>query len=288
MQYEECLNCCELMQQLIPNANIKLGILEMIKAGYLTKVHRIYIGSYFCSRYFLSLLEEELGKVIKGAREENIKVTLVLPIFTQGVLEEAKQKIEHLSIYFGVEIDEITVNDYGMLAYISSRYDPRKVGINLGRLLMKDYRDPRYLEYCNIPLKPRSFTSYMRSLIEKYGIKGLEFDPTHRVIDFSDSISSVIIGLHMPYCYETVGQICEVASIGKPISEKFRPNTPCTLQCLYTPIYYKGEEGCEWIKYGRTVYFKNEQCTLKGLSFYRKIVSPLERGMECSESISAT
>lgn len=273
-----CLNCCEILQHIAGGDTIDQEINKAKQMGSINECKRIYFGSYFCGQYFCHLPEGQIHKLLDYSRKNQIKLTLTVPILTEKYLKQGKRRIKQLSEVFGELIDEVTVNDYGMLDTIYNDYVQEKpqVKLNLGRLLMKDYRDPRYTEYFNMPLKPRSFTDYLNELIKKYKINLIEFDPTHAVIDFSEKPEGIDIALHQPYCYETVGQICQMAGIDKPVEEKFRPNEPCKQQCQEHHIHYFIEEGFTWLKYGKAVYFKNEQCKAKGLDKIRLIYSPLE------------
>lgn len=275
---EFSINLCELVKQL---NTYDVSMDELIKGcereQKLAPVTRIYFGSYFCSHYFLHMTQEEYEKLIVYATNHGIKLTLVLPIFTEKSLTKAKRRIESLCRYFSTIIDEVTVNDYGMLNYIHSVYS---VKINLGRLFMKDYRDPRYDEYFSGPFKPRGFTSFLKEIVNTYKIHMIEFDPTHESIDFSEKPEKVLIGLHSPYCYMTTGQICEYSSVNKEIEQKFRPNTECTLECVSHHIEYELEEmngERKFIRFGRTIYFENNNCKVTGLTSMRVIYFPLDR-----------
>ena len=279
MEEQQCLNFCEILQVVAGEGKIKSNIDKAKLMGGLTRCERIYFGSYFCGQYFRQRQKGQIEELIGYCKAEHMKLTLVIPILTEKHLKEGKKKIQALSRYFGMCIDEVTVNDFGMLDYMAKQYDSQENGdikLNLWRILMKDYRDPRYTEYFNTPLKPRTFTNYLRELIRKYAICGVEFDPTHAVIDWSECPKEVLIGMHTPYCYETVGQICQMAGIHKPIEKKFRPNDTCQMECGKHQIHYSIEEGHTWIKHGRTVYFKNEGCEAIGIDKIRKIYCPLE------------
>ena len=189
MKIIPCVNDCDILEQVIKTNDMD------------TKIERIYIGSYFCGNYFLHIKLEDI-KTLLSHYKDKIRVTLVLPMFSQHHLEQGKRKLSYILENSKNVIDEITVNDYGMLSYIRNTYD---IKINLGRLFMKDYRDPRYGEYFQQVLKPKIFTNYLAELCRKYGIEGMEFDPTHQVIDFSKAPKNISIGIHTPLCYLTTG-----------------------------------------------------------------------------------
>lgn len=278
MQKIECINLCEIMHKLYQEEpNLEHIIDKVCQEASFNRCERIYFGSSFCGQYFLNIGKKEVEALMTTCKKREIKLTLVLPLFTEKNLEKAKQKIKSYEQYLGELIDEVTVNDFGMLVYMYEEYviGGKDIKLNIGRLLMKDYRDPRYKEYFNLPLKPRSFTNNLQEMVQKYQINSLEFDPTHATIDVSEKPQGVVIGLHMPYCYETVGQICQMAGIHQPIDKKFRPNEVCRQECEAHPIHYFVDEDIRWMKLGRAVYFENRNCEVIGTDKIRVIYSPL-------------
>ena len=201
----DCLNFCEVLQDFYDmNVPFVTTIRAVQKEAGLGKCERIYIGSSFCGPYFLHLSEKMIARVLEACQAEGIGVTLVLPVFTEKNIALGKEKIKGLSVYFDKVIDEITVNDYGMLSYISGNYSLK---LNMGRLFMKDYRDPRYEDYFHSELHPKIFTTYISELMKKYRITGMEFDQTHSIINFEQKPKDIEIGIHSPYCYMTTEHI---------------------------------------------------------------------------------
>lgn len=271
----ECISLCEIMEtihQIEPNFS---EAIERIKeAAEFKTCERLYMGSSFCGQYFLHLSEKLLEELTAVCRTQGIKVTLVVPIFTERYLIEGKQKLDKLLQAFDEIIDEITVNDYGMLVYIHEQY--KNKALNMGRLFMKDYREPRYEAYFNMTLKPKGFTSQLKSFVQKYGVKAIEFDPTHKSIDFSEKPEGIGICIYAPYAYITVGQICEVSGISKPIEKKFRPNEPCGTECHKYRMHYSIQEERDWRRIGRAIYFENRSPQIMGVDRIREIYAPLD------------
>ena len=274
MQPINCLNLCEILPYLEKKRSIQNILKDAMQLAQFTTCKRLYVGSSFCGKYFLHQSDKALTELAEQCREEDIKVTLVLPTFSEGDLKSGKQRINQIIECCKDTIDEITVNDFGMLSYIKENYNQT---INLGRLFMKDYRDPRYAEYFQIPWKPKMFTTYLSSVLKENDIHSCEFDITHKVMDFSDVPCDIIPGLHVPYCYQTVGRICEYASISKDISKKFRSNDDCENKCVENYIEYSLPDGnLRYIRFGRTIYFKHPGYEVKGLREYRLIYFPIE------------
>jgi hypothetical protein len=278
MEEINCLNFCEILNIVYEqDSTYDIVFDKIMTAKGLEYCQRIYFGSSFCSQYFLHLRNDEIDSLINICNKRNMNLTLVIPTFTGKDLEKGKKKINSFSHYFNHIIDEITVNDYGMLKYIRDTYE---IKINMGRLFMKDYRDPRHEDYFMRVYKPKIFTEYNNSIVKEYGVSGFEFDLTHEVVDFSNKPENIQIGVHYPYSYMTVGHICELASIGKDISKKYRPNAGCNKECHNNRIKYEFEDGREWFKYGRTIYFNNSDCTIKGNLKLRKIFFPISEVLQ--------
>lgn len=274
MERKSCLNFCEILENIISvDPKVETAIQKAMELAGYTECDRIYVGSYFCSQYVLNLPSNLIKKVVMGAKQMGIKVTLVLPMFTEKDLTRGKEKIEGFSSYFHKEIDEITVNDYGMLAYIHQKY---QIDINLGRLLFKDYRDPRYEEYYRQTSKPKYFTDHLQQICEQYHVTGLELDITHERLNLSDAPEGILLSIHVPYTYMTVGMVCEFASIPYEVSNKFRPNLSCKKECLRNRIDYYLLEDRKYIKIGRTVYFDHKDGQIEGCKVYREIYAPID------------
>lgn len=239
------------------------------KSGY-DRFERVYVGSSFCAQYFLRASKEMMTALKLFCEKERTKITLVLPMFSQKYITAGKQKIEQLLACGSDSIDEITVNDFGMMEYVKKQYE---IAMNLGRLLSKDYREKRYEEYFNTTLEPKLFNNVFLDYIKAYPIQGMELDATHHTIDLRSVPEQYIIGIHYPYCYQTVGNICETASSYKELSHKFRPNAPCDMECESMTFQYMDEENNEYLKRGRSVFFTNEDCNIIGRDEIRLIYS---------------
>lgn len=245
MKAETCVNLCE-----ISGFSELYRVLAKIKEKM--SFERIYMGSYFCDEFFLRTDYDNLIKLVQEINK-NIRITLVLPIFCEKNLNSGKDLMDRLLQDYGSVVDEITVNDYGMLTYIRDNFNLK---LNMGRLFFKDYRDPRYPEYFEDTWKPKGFNALLKHNIEKFGIHEIEIDITHKSVDLSEN-PGCVVGLHTPYTYMTTGKICEYASMYRPVQKKFRPNISCERECLNAFIRYNLDDGRTWVRVGRTIYFEN-------------------------------
>lgn len=238
-------------------------------------VERLYVGSNFCSQYFLRQPEQVWREAFALCRHERIPATLVVPVFSQKDLADACRRIDELLSAYGDVVDEITVNDPGMVAYCLDRYGRP---LNAGRLFSKEPRDPRYAELFEVR-QAVGVPTLLTELFRHGELQGLELDPTHVALDLSELsgfMPHLQVGVHMPYCYLSTGSLCELAGIGRPVREKFRPNAPCSLECSRCAIGYGLPYGARLLKWGRAVYFPNHHCTVCEGEDFRMIVSPFD------------
>ncbi|SET32631.1 hypothetical protein [[Clostridium] polysaccharolyticum] len=273
MNPANCLNFCEILPYLKKKRSLWEIYADAMKAADFQDCERIYIGTSFCGKYFLHQQDGLLKEIFAMCQDKELCVTLVIPTFSEGDLEEGKKKIAHILELGANLIDEITVNDVGALRY-EEQFQKK---MNLGRLFMKDYRDPRYTEYFQIPWKPKMFTDYMKEILVKYNVQGCEMDMTHKLMDFSQMPKELTAGIHIPYTYQTVGRICEYASIQKEVAKKFRANDACQENCASHLLKYVVSDGdMEYVRFGRTIYFKQKGFEVNGLQKYRIIYFPID------------
>lgn len=246
----------------------------MVEAGR-SSVERLYAGSNFCSQYFLNLSERLWRESFELCRREGIPATLIVPVFSQRDLAAGCSLVERLVFSYGDLIDEITVNDVGMLAFCLERFG---CALNAGRLFSKVPRDPRYAKL----FEERYEVDIPVLLTEVFRcgeVSGIEIDPTHAELSLaqmSGLMPHIQVGVHVPYCYLTTGAVCEIASASRPVCEKFRPNAPCSLECARCAVGYELPSGTRLLRWGRTVYFDNRACRISEGEDFRMIVSPID------------
>lgn len=246
------------------------GIVEDIICKY-NMIKYIYIGSYFCSQYFINI--DFVEHIESFCAAHNCSIVLVVPVISQKDLWKAKDKIGDL--IQNLPIDEITVNDFGMFEYISKNYS---IPVNFGRLFFKDTRDFRISDYYKNELNP-SFLEAISIYRDLYRLNGIELDPTAQILNLI-GVDGIQISLHEPFCYLTTGNICEFASIQKPINKKFRPNLHCERTCLH--VFEKYEQVNHMVpnekiyRIGRAIYFYTESPTIHCNQSIRKIYFPFE------------
>ncbi len=272
---ELCLNFCEVLTAAMLKDDKLFQIIDAVPRKDGEKpIKRIYSGSSFCSQYFMHINYWE--KLCVLCRENGWQMTLTLPVFSQKDLERAKTRMEDVLSVAEEVIDEVTVNDVGMLRYFSGHYDKK---MNLGRLFFKDPRDVRIREYAEGTMTPNLLTFGKDRLPGAGVIGGVELDEMSRQIDLGGcDLEGLSLSVHEPFCYMTTGNICKYASIPLEPEQKFRPNTGCFLQCAVLYEHYRerfGDKNADMLRFGRTVYYLNDTCEIMGKPVDRILYFPV-------------
>lgn len=231
---------------------------------------RVYLGSYFCDRYFCTVPPGVLARALAACEQAGLPATLVVPIPSEGSFDAVVGRLDLLLEDHGGPIDEITCNDLGMLAWCTERCGRR---LNAGRLFSRDVREPRDPGFMLRPTAPALLTRRRSAAFPGCRVDGYEFDPVTPVTDLSCAPAGATCALHADWCYASTGKICEVASIGKPVERKFRPNEACPCTCLHYVLEHRPrEEGAPaYYKHGRTVYYRQTDARCVGTGAYRLV-----------------
>lgn len=93
-----------------------------------TAAERLYVGSSFCSQYFLRQPMSLWSEAFALCRQRGMAATLVVPVVSQRDLASACSLVEELLNSHGDMIDEVTVNDIGMFAHAATVRPPAQPG----------------------------------------------------------------------------------------------------------------------------------------------------------------
>ncbi len=212
-----------------------------------TGCRRFYIGSCFCSKYFLRSLGRSGDEIGRYALDNDCRITVTVPVPSDRWTGPVKKTLSGC-IYNHPAVDEVTVNDYGMLDYVMKLREESGMDfrITAGRLFFKNYRDPRYPEQ----QKSRTVCFFPQLLSEK--VDAVELDICSREMDVSSIPEGVEIHYHYPYTYVTCTQYCEFASVINPETRRFRTDMRCGLKCM-DALIRTDADGAELIHVGRGV-----------------------------------
>lgn len=215
---------------------------------------RIYIGSYFCGRYFLHLVDRHLPIWMELYKKHQLPFVVVLPIFSQTLLPEAREAIEKIRCSLGNAIAYFVVNDPGMLSALGAQNVP----ICLGRLFAKDTRDFRDAGMRKRDTSCAFWNGTYQILRKEFSsVMGIELDNIYSLEALKplkeDKETRFI--LHTPYVYQSVGQICCYANLESENNSGFYANRPCSYSCARYYLTY-GEKENQLLRAGRAVLYK--------------------------------
>ena len=263
MKIEQVMNLCDILWNYEGISQI-----ENVKPE---NCQRIYVGSYFCQNYLLSLREYPMAELYQWCRQQDVQITLVVPICSQVRLRECKSLIRELCRENPL-IDEICINDVGMLDYVSANFEQK---IFLGRLFMKEQRDPRNSRLRFDGHAVECLDAMISQLMLQYEIAGIEYDKIYHYMKFPEKLSSYIVGIHTPYAYITTGRMCMYAGMHKQDALQFEADAGCQMECRKKRICFTSPNGF-FMKIGRTVYYPSVPCDYEFSGCIREIYWPCE------------
>lgn len=244
-----------------------------------TKFGRLFVGSYFCGRYFLHFRKHHLDAVKRIAEKQAVRLVLVLPIFSQELLEEGKQAVRDAIRTLSGYIDAVTVNDLGMLGWITRTF---RMPVVLGRLFARDARDFRYEELRIRNRIPALLSGTYQLLARQYPcISGVELDNIYRASALPGDIP---ITMHIPYVYQSVGHLCPYANMESSAFSAFTANRSCSFSCMRNLLAYSNENGTV-VRVGRAAFYR-EPATEEFGSNVTPVYWPLDLWNDENEDIS--
>ncbi len=243
----------------------------------------IYIGSYFCEKYFLHITEDILAEIKNFCKLNGIKISLVIPMSSEKNSQNVKDRIDFIIRSVSFNIFSFVVNDFGMLEYISPKYN---CPIVLGRLLFKQSRDSRYDTFRDAIPAYEVCSSHFHELIKEYPIKAIELDDVRADTVLANKFGYEIY-VHSPVVYMSTGMVCEYASAGLANTKKFRPNNACAHQCTKYYTGYIGANNKQFYKIGRTIYYPGDPKAANANVVDKEIYFPFESVKESYENSSS-
>ena len=210
----------------------------------------IYAGSYFCSNYFL-YWSRFAEKFIDLAKAAGLSTVIVVPVPSDRTLQPVKEFLKKMD----GAADELVVNDYSMLSFCGTGMS---VPLLLGRLFMRQSRDPRYPDLMNSSFRVPFPMDSLKKFQKDYRVRGIEMEGFGSEIRAEELPDGMILSLHRPWFMMSCDFICEDASASLPSENKFRPDIPCRLECCGTSHVYDLLNG-RVVKVGRGLYTWQEQ-----------------------------
>lgn len=264
---ESALNLCDIFSR----PEVTPEMIKTIFQGAGRAFNRLYFGSYYCDHYFTQAGMEPYLNLLRFSRDHGLRATLVVPPVFQENYDTVCGLVREILNAKEDVVDEIAVNDWGMASVFS---DLNGIRLNAGRLLQKDNRDPRYADFFDSAYISRSFSDFYTGFFSDQGITGVEIDCTHKEIVIPKTSQPIQVSVHGPFCYISIGSICEFASMHKTVERKFRYADVCSRECNRASVICRTQSGIELLRLGRSVQFENSDCCVRSAVPFRYIYSP--------------
>lgn len=262
---EYCLNLCDIFTALLREYECVENLISSAERTKKARYGRLYLGSYFCDTYFVQNIRNILANVYPYCLKNDVKVTLTVPVFSELRLNDGIKLINQLLTRYKDLIDEVTVNDVGMLQHFKNRAG---ISINQGRLMQKYTRDIRYADYSDGKLRYYGYADNYESIVE-----AIEFDACAKTMEVHIGRKKVVI--HRDYQYATMGRICWFAGFNRGAWEKFDLNCPCDEACGRSFLSCIDQEGHTFYQVGKAVYSEQSASTIETDSEIRFADFPL-------------
>lgn len=240
----------------------------MQKAEYISKAadlkkishgtERIYFGNEFCQ--YLIPKVDELMDIMDRALSQNFSFTFVTSYVTDEKIIEYLPLLEKISKRNPG--GEVVINDWGILQAVKN-YDLEPV---LGRLLIKQKRDPRIEAYIN--LLPNNSATELRSLrindsfinfIKSKGVKRIEIDNLLHGINYTELEKlGVSATIHTPYGYIATGRICKIRNSASNREDFSIGECEGYCNTLDKKVLDSQNQNLNIILKGNTAYFYND------------------------------
>lgn len=238
----------------------RFDYLEQNIQPFLDKGDYIQIGSYTCPQYLMRCIQEGMALELEYGTYD-----LVVPTFPEHSLAFLDTDAFAESCR---RARQVVVNDFGMLKKLSSA----GCRLRMGRLFFKDYRDPRYEEYDSGVYEGKAAGLFLFAKECGFEPPAVESD----IITKQYSLSmpdGIVAYFHFPYRQIAASHICEFASIGKKIADKFVPDDSCRMQCMDVRLRAR-HEAAGYLKVGRNVYDLLDESYTAGYDREHMIISP--------------
>ena len=223
----------------------------------LSQYSRIYFGHETCDRRIPSLNEFQQAK--ECCAEKKLSFSLVTPFCTNAGIKSLTPLLETLS-----KQDELIVNDFGVLQLASKQ---TKARIVVGRLLNRQYRDPRIAFFKNPPKEmmqhlcsSHASSSLFLSLLKKFHVERIELDNLLQGIETDLSNTGFSASLYTPFVFVSATRLCLTANCDSLSHSKKVGVMPCGKQCLnYSFMLDNKQLKKPLFLFGNALYFENKK-----------------------------
>lgn len=165
---------------------------------------RIYFGDEFCEE--LIPAEKELKEILDFCSKNKLGFTLVTPFLTDRGIGKIKKLVEFLP-----ENTEVVVNDFGLFNFLRKK----KLKISLGRLLVKQKRDPRTIWLKNL-IPGKGYKYFKSSNVNSAVIQEFLLENNINRVEIDNLLQGVKLkldknisaSLYFPFVYVSATRMC--------------------------------------------------------------------------------
>ncbi|MCX6799148.1 MAG: hypothetical protein NTW59_03570 [Candidatus Diapherotrites archaeon] len=217
---------------------------------------RVYFGAELCERLLPS--EKDLRAAKKFCKKNKMGFSLVTPFLTDPGIEKALRLVRLLSPH-----DELVVNDYGLLPALKRK----KPGLVAGRLLNRQYRDPRIPGFKG--KVPKDFFTHLtqshaaadgfRQLLQRNGFERVELDNLPQGIGTDLSGSRLRGSLYAPFTFVATTRLCLSANCDNISFYNKMGIFPCGRECQRYQFTLSSPGMGTLFLFGNTVFAKNQR-----------------------------
>lgn len=222
------------------------------------KYSRIYFGIEFCERLIPDV--RDMQQVLDFVSKNKLALSLVTCFVTDQGLQQTINLLQLLHRFRPGS--EVVINDWGLLRVV------KDLGLKpvLGRLLVKQKRDPRILDLkdkiskaVRLQLQDAKLNSYFLEFLKDKGIERAEIDNLLQGIKTEKfSFSSLSFSLYVPFGYITTTRICPFIPANK--NGERLGIFPCDKECRTEPFTFSHPSmSTPLILKGNTVFFENHK-----------------------------
>jgi len=238
-----------------PEKAILVESLQQLHETKLEAYSRLYFGNETCDRCIPSLAE--LREAKSTAKKHSMAFSLVTPFCTNDGL---KNLIPLLSALSGE--DELIINDFGVLHLAPEHSAAEPVA---GRLLNRQYRDPRIASFKQAPeamckhlSSSHSSSHLFQGLLQNHGIKRVGLDNLLQGIGTDLSGTSLNASLYFPLVFIAATRFCLLANCDSLAHAKKVGVLQCGKECLRYSFSLKNKAFSQpLLLKGNALYFEN-------------------------------
>jgi len=218
---------------------------------------RIYFGAEFCERLLPN--KNDFLVVKKFCEKQGVGFSFVTPFLTNAGMRRVLPLAKALS-----ERDELVVNDYGLLHAAKES----KATLVAGRLLNRQYRDPRILSFkAKVPkefyahlMQSHAASKHFQKFLRQNGVARVELDNLAQGIAPDLGKSSLRCSLHFPFCFVSATRLCLIANCDKISFHGKIGVFPCNKECkLYQFKLGNSFFPTALYLFGNAVFFQNNE-----------------------------